>query len=269
MINQPTMNPMVSSKIILWIVVVIMATILLYRRKMTARVRLLFIIAGVVVFGFGYGLLLRQVLNPNPVASTRTALTALLVQHRVVAPLVAILVVLLLISWISNKSICGYGCQLGLLQDLLHRVPLPKWRPPFVFANAVRVVAFVALIAGLTLGALDWIALVDPFQLFQFNFTVAIALFTIAVLAASLFVYRPWCRFLCPFGLISWGVEQVSLLRPRIDRAACKECKLCVKACPTQAMADFYADKAIHADCFACGACIAACPQHDALKWRK
>ena len=63
-------------------------------------------------------------------------------------------------------------------------------------------------------------------------------------------------------------MEQVSLFRPRINREACKECQLCVKACPTNAMADFYDGKKIHADCFACGACIEACPREDALGWR-
>ncbi len=67
---------------------------------------------------------------------------------------------------------------------------------------------------------------------------------------------------------MSWLVEQVSLFRPRINREACQECQLCVKACPTNAMADFYDGKKIHADCFACGACIEACPREDALGWR-
>ncbi|RLC83919.1 MAG: hypothetical protein DRI79_13525 [Chloroflexi bacterium] len=43
---------------------------------------------------------------------------------------------------------------------------------------------------------------------------------------------------------------------------------MCIKACPTQAMADFYAGKKLHGDCFACGACIEACPVEDALGWR-
>ena len=177
------------------------------------------------------------------------------------------LVILLLMVFVSNKSICGWGCQLGLLQDLLHRAPLPKWKPPFWLSNTVRVIAFGALIAGLLLSGLDWIGLIDPFQLFSFSFTLWIGLFTVALLMASSFIYRPWCHFLCPFGLLGWLVEQVSLFRPRINREECKECDLCVKACPGQAMADFRAGKKFHADCFACGACIVACPQDDALGW--
>ena len=273
--NSMTLNPLVLVKFVLWIVVIIAATMLLRRRKVTSKVRLAFLVGGALLFGFVFGFLIPGSLNPNPVASLRTLLTTALVKQQLVAPVAAMLVILLLTVWVSNKSICGWGCQLGLLQDLLHRAPLPKWKPPFWLSNSVRIVAFVALIAGLVLGGLDWIGLIDPFQLFSFNFILrqaqdrllAIGLFSVAVLVASLFVYRPWCHFLCPFGLLGWLVEQVSVFRPRINRETCKKCQLCVKACPGHAMADFYAGKKIHADCFACGACIAACPQDDALGW--
>ena len=267
--NQMPLNPLVLVKFALWVAVVIVATILLRRRKATSQVRLTFLIGGVLVFGFVFGFLISGDLNPNPVSSLRTLLTNVLVRHQFVLPITAMLVILLLTVWVSNKSICGWGCQLGLLQDLFHRAPLPKWKPPFWLSNTVRTVAFVALVAGLIASGLDWIGAIDPFQLFSFNFILGIGLFSAAVLVASLFVYRPWCRFFCPFGLIGWLVEQVSLFRPRINREACKECKLCIKACPTQAMADFYDGKRIHADCFACGACIEACPQGEALGWRR
>jgi len=266
--NQMTLSPLLISKFVLWIVVIVTATILLRRHKVTSKVRLAFIVGGVLAFGLVYGLLTRGGLNPNPVFSVRNLLVIVLVKHQLLIPVVAMLVILLLMVWVSNKSICGWGCQLGLLQDLLHRVNLPKWKPPFWLSNTVRVIAFVALVVGLAVAGLDWIGIIDPFKLFQFNFTLAIGLFSAVILVASLFIYRPWCHFLCPFGLLGWLVEQVSLFRPRINREACKECKLCVKACPTNAMADFYDGKKIHADCFACGACIEACPRDDALGWR-
>ena len=168
--NSMSLNPLVLVKFVLWIVVIIAATMLLRRRKVTSKVRLAFLIGGVLLFGFVFGFLIPGSLNPNPVASLRTLLTTALVKHQLVVPVAVMLVILLLTVWVSNKSICGWGCQLGLLQDLLHRAPLPKWKPPFWLSNSVRIVAFVALIAGLVLGGLDWIGLIDPFQLFSFNF---------------------------------------------------------------------------------------------------
>ena len=265
--NQTTLNPVLLSKFVLWIVVVVVATLLLSRRKVTPRVRVVLLIGGVLVFGVVYGLLTIGSVNPNPVFSVRNLLAAVLVYRRLALPVFVMLVVLLLMVFISNKSICGWGCQLGLLQDLLHRVPLPKWKPPLWLSNGVRIIAFVTLVAGLIVAGVDWIKGIDPFQLFSFKFTLGVGLFSAAMLVASLLVYRPWCQFLCPFGLLGWLMEQVSLLRPRVNREVCKKCQLCVKACPTRAMADFYAGKRIHADCFACGACVDACPVEDALNW--
>jgi len=269
MLNQPALfNSFILIKFVLWIAVIVISTILLRRHKVTLKVRLSFLIGGMLLFGFAFGLVTRQGVNPNPVFSLRNLLTSTLVHQQFIFPIVIMLVILLLMVWLSNKSICGWGCELGLLQDLFHRVPLPKWKPPFWLSNTVRIIAFMALVAGLVVTGLDWIKIIDPFKLFQLHFTLWIGLFVSALLIASLFVYRPWCQFLCPFGLIGWIVEQVSLLRPRINWEACKKCELCVKACPTQAMSDFYNGKKIHADCFACGSCIAACPQEDALGWR-
>ena len=266
--NGMTLNPFVLVKFALWIATVVAATLLLRRRKVTSKVRLGFLVGGVVLFGFAFGALIPAGLNPNPVESLRNLLTGLLVRRQLVVPVAAMLATLLAAVFVSNKSICGWACQLGLLQDLIHRVGLPKWEPPFWLSNTVRILALIALVAGLVMVGIDWIGVIDPFQVFSFNVTWAIGLFSGAVLTASLFVYRPWCRFLCPFGLVGWLVEHVSLLRPRIDRDVCKECQLCVKACPSGAMADFYDDEKIHADCFACGACIEACPQEGALAWR-
>lgn len=266
--QQTVFNLFILVKFVLWVVVIVIATILLRRHKVTRKVHLAFLIGGTLLFGFAFGLVTRQGVNPNPIFSLRNLLTSTLVRQQFILPVVIMLVILLLMVWLSNKSICGWGCGLGLLQDLLHRVPLPKWKPPFWLSNTVRIIAFMALVTGLVVAGLDWIKVIDPFKLFQFNFTLWIGLFVSALLIASLFVYRPWCQFLCPFGLIGWLVEQISLLRPRINWEVCKKCELCVKACPTQAMSDFYNGKKIHADCFACGSCISACPQEEALGWR-
>jgi len=263
------LNPVFLSKLLLWAAMAAWTTYLLCRRRVSLKARLLLLAAGVLVFGVAYAFLTRGGPNPNPVLSLRGVLSALLISHKVILPLFASLAFLLLLVFISNKSICGWGCQLGLLQDLLFRVSTPKWQPPFWLTNGIRIAAFLALALGLAVAGYDWIAGVDPFRLFTIRILPGGVALGGVVLIASLFIYRPWCRFLCPFGLLSWVVEQASLFRPRIDRGECRGCQLCVRACPSGAMADFYTGKRIHADCFACGACIAACPNPKALGWWK
>jgi len=261
-------DPILISKLVLWIVVIALGTILLIRRRMNAGVRLAFVVGGLMIFGVAYGVLTQGGHNPNPVSIVRNLLVPLVVKHQLVPLSVIMLGILLLAVWVSNKSICAWGCPVGLLQDWIHRIPLKKWNPRPWVSNSVRITAFAVLIAGLAIWGLDWMGVIDPFELFSLNLTLPVVAFSVVMLLASAFIYRPWCRFLCPFGLLGWLVEQVSLFRPRIDRDACKNCMLCVKACPGQAMSDIYADRSTHADCFACGECIEACPAQDALAWR-
>jgi polyferredoxin len=271
-------SPILIAKPLAWLVVVVAATLLLRRRRVTRKVRLAFLIGGVLFFGFLFGQIATEQLDPSPVDFLRNLLhlitgpqQSMLLASRQTTALsgVVMLVVLLAVVWASNKIICGWACQLGLLQDLLHRIPFPKWRPPFWLANTIRGIAFAGLLLGLLVAGMDWIGWINPFQIFRIEFTRAIGIFAALLLIASLFIYRPWCQFLCPFGFVSWLVEQFSLLRPRIDWKVCKKCQLCVKACPTRAMADFYSGRKLHADCFACGACLTACPQKEALRWQK
>ncbi|MFP3898969.1 MAG: 4Fe-4S binding protein [Dehalococcoidia bacterium] len=271
-------SPILLARAAALLIVVLVATLLLRSRPVTAKIRVGFLIGGVLFFGFLFGQIFTGWLDPNPVQLLRSSLR-LIAGTKQPVPMAprqatalfggAMLIVLVVIGWVSNKVICGWACQLGLLQDLLHRIPFPKWRAPFWLANTIRGIAFAGLLLGLLVAGMDWIGWIDPFQLFRIEFTRAIGIFAALLLIASLFTYRPWCQFLCPFGFVSWLAEQFSLLRPRINWKMCKKWQLCVKACPTRAMADFYRGRKLHADCFACGACIAACPQKEALLLQK
>ena len=51
-------------------------------------------------------------------------------------------------------------------------------------------------------------------------------------LVGSLFVARPWCRWLCPFGAVQGTVSLVSPWTIRRSTTACPSCARCTKACP-------------------------------------
>ena len=77
---------------------------------------------------------------------------------------------------------------------------------------------------------------------------------------ASLFVYRPWCHFFCPFGLVGWLVEKVSIFRIKVNYETCISCEACAKACPSTVMNAILKRENIIPDCFACANCIDVCP---------
>ncbi len=68
---------------------------------------------------------------------------------------------------------------------------------------------FFLLFTGVAFAwAADLIEPIDPFKIYK---PTVIGIggggFLGFILIASLFVYRPWCEFFCPFGLIGWILE--------------------------------------------------------------
>lgn len=262
------MDKILLSKLILWIATIGITTWLLTQRKINIKNRLGLLITGTLVFGFIYGQL--SPLNPNPM----TMLTNLLLNIKglpVPVPLqfsIIMLAGMLLLVVASNRSICGWGCQLGLLQDAIHRVPSKKINVSKQTTLWTRTAFLIAFVGLLFLSGLNLLGLLDPFAFFQLNITLVSGLGFLGIGVASVFFYRPWCRFLCPFGLVGLVAEQFSFYRPRINEEACVNCMQCVEACPTAAMKDFYEKNQFHNDCYSCGACIEAC-KVDALKWSR
>jgi len=261
-------DPIIISKLALWVLTITAATTLLRRKLMTGRTRTIMLVAGVLVFGFLYGQL--SPLNPNPMTSIGNLILSV-IGMPVTVPLtmMVVLVVLLLgLTIVSNRSICGWGCQLGLLQDLLYRAPVPKREVSLRVSLVTRTVFLVTLVAGALVWGVNLLGVINPFGVFQMQLSLVSGAVLLIIVGSSLVVYRPWCRLFCPFGLAGWAAEQFSLLKPTVDREACTGCQACVKACPSGAMENFYGDDKVHTDCFACGACIEAC-KFDALDWKR
>ena len=125
-------------------------------------------------------------------------------------------------------------------------------------------VVFLNLLYGLLLAEGNFVLYhhVNFFKLYGWSLpNVALVLLPV-LLALSLFVYRPFCQFVCPFGIYSWILENLSLYRVRVSEPLCIHCDKCVKACPTQAMKGriHYSRKTFLPDCWACGACVDVCP---------
>jgi polyferredoxin len=132
---------------------------------------------------------------------------------------------------------------------------------PFVITNSIRVIFFLLLVLVAFVGATDIVEPIDPFKIFKPQVIgIAGGLFISLVLVASLFVYRPWCHFFCPFGLIGWLAEKISIFKIKVDYDKCISCEACSKACPSKVMSAILKQDKIIPDCFSCGTCIQTCP---------
>lgn len=126
---------------------------------------------------------------------------------------------------------------MGAVQDvfLLRPVSLKKWLQK-VLGLIPWIYLGLAILYAAT-GTDFIICRYDPFVgIFRFNATFFMFAIGAAFLLISVFIARPYCRFLCPYGVILNLVSRVSKNHLSITPASCIQCKLCENSCPLDAI---------------------------------
>lgn len=85
----------------------------------------------------------------------------------------------------------------------------------------------------------------------------ASALTTLVILVAALFVLRPWCRYLCPWGAFLGWLHRFSRVRIVRQPDKCVECGACSRSCDVAAIEK---GRVRIAHCQFCHSCIDHCP---------
>ena len=249
---------------ILWIVFLIAVFILIRKGRITSGNRKWLYIAAVGVFGVFLGS------DPSPMGTVKDAIVLFGSKGVIFPPRLIAFSIFLLSVILANKFICSWGCQLGTLQDLIFRLNrdskdrkglFGQVKVPFIISNSIRVLFFFGLIIVAFIWAADIIGPIDPFKIFKPQVIgITGGLFLGLILIASLLVYRPWCHFFCPFGLIGWLAEKISFFKIKVDYDKCVSCQACSKACPSTVMDAILKRDRIVPDCFSCGTCMETCP---------
>jgi len=229
------------------------------------------LIGSVTIAGFLLGK------SPNPMEGAVKAFKSMVGLYPDIWIKLAAFAFFLLLAVVGNKLICGWACPFGALQELIFSLPLFKKvkrrKLPFVLTNSIRAGLFLLmllLLFGVVGGKKGFVIYhyLNPFNLFNLDFETASILVTVlAALGISLFYYRPFCQFICPFGLLSWLAERFSLYRVAVDADTCTQCGACERICPLPAMEDRLKKKPFPADCFSCARCLNVCPV-DALRYQ-
>lgn len=191
--------------------------------------------------------------------------------------------ILILFGLLLGRVICGFLCPFGLFQELLYKIRTPKLRKsrftrvlsylkyvllaimiavPLIYAGTPAFCKYVCP-AGTLGGAVSLLANPNNTSffgmlggLFTWKFCVAVA-----VVVASIFIYRFFCRFICPLGAIYSLFCTVSLLGVKLDKDKCIDCGLCIQNCKMDIR--HVGDH----ECIQCGECIPVCPVQ-AISWK-
>jgi len=153
--------------------------------------------------------------------------------YRVPLVVVAFFALPLGFTLVFGRSFCAAVCPLGALQDavLVRPVRVPAW-----LEQGLRVLPYVYLGAAVLFaatGSAFVICQYDPFvAIFRLSGSLGMVLLGAAFLLVGLVVGRPYCRFLCPYGVLLGWLSRVSKWRVTITPAECVHCRLCEDACP-------------------------------------
>jgi len=139
----------------------------------------------------------------------------------------------LLFTLFFGRTFCSSICPLGAMQEVVLVRPV---RLPGLLIQALGVLPCVYLALAVLFAATGSAYIIcryDPFiALFRLNGPAGMLILGACFLVISMFVGRPYCRFLCPYGLLLGWASKLSWRRVTITPDECIKCRLCENACP-------------------------------------
>jgi len=224
------------------------------------RLRVLFLLGSVVILGFAFGGC------PCSISSFQNMLLWAMGEEVCGNSLVWFLG-LIPITYLFGRVWCGWVCHLGALQEFIH---IPN-KLAFLQGNRARQIMrwsryalFIALIVQLAITRENLFIHIDPFKV-AFNlssyYTTGWILLGL-MLVSSLYIHRPFCRSVCPVGVVLGWISRLPGAAVLGRNEDCSSCRLCSSACAVQAIQRDRESKEVtfhSSDCMMCGDCLDQC----------
>ena len=189
--------------------------------------------------------------------------------------------IILLYGLLAGRWICGWLCPFGLIQELFYKIKTPKLKKSkftrvLSYLKYVILVLFVFIIpllyalrntpvpafckyicpAGTLEGAMGLLSnkvnesslrMLGPIFTWKF-------LLMVSIIVACVFIFRFFCRFLCPLGALYGLFNKISFFGIKLEKPKCIDCGKCISKCKMDIrhVGDM--------ECISCGECIDVCP---------
>lgn len=191
-----------------------------------------------------------------------------------------LLVIILLLSVLFGPVFCGWVCPFGSIQEWIGKMGrkiFKKKYNQFVPKNIDHIlryfryfvllwVIFVTAHSGYLL-----FSHIDPYNaLFTFWYEeveLPSLVMLIVILILSLFVERPWCKYICPYGALLGITNYIRIFKIRRNKNTCINCNLCDKKCPMNIEVS-QNEKITNHQCISCFECTSerSCPIPDTVR---
>jgi NosR/NirI family transcriptional regulator, nitrous oxide reductase regulator len=143
----------------------------------------------------------------------------------------------LLFALAYGRVFCAGVCPLGAIQEVLGFKPV---KLPKTVEIILTSVPFIYLALAVLFASTDGqfiICRYDPFiGIFRLDAPYTMIIFGSLLLLAGIFVNRPYCRYLCPYGVLLNIFSGFAGKHLTITPAECTNCRLCEEACPYDAI---------------------------------
>lgn len=190
--------------------------------------------------------------------------------------------ILIFFGVMAGRLICGFLCPFGWFQDLMHKIPSRKLSTRKVWPlRYVKYIILVLVVWLMGVFIVDKSGMAPPFfckylcpqgileggiplslassairgilgKLFSMKFAMLLVF-----ASGSIFVYRPFCKWICPLGAFYSLFNKVSFYRFKVDKSKCISCGRCSKVCKM----DVDMSRNQNAlECIRCGECMKVCP---------
>ena len=205
-----------------------------------------------------------------------------------------IFLVPLIVALIAGRVFCTTGCPLGAVQHLFYKRK-KHYKLPEKLNTILKVLPVLVLI-GTVYAAISaqffLVCELEPYKVAFFTgktwsgqilafltghsmearvmwtFGIFSWIYLAIILVIGYWIPRPFCRFLCPYGVLL-GLFSLFSFKPRkIDNEKCIHCGMCQKICPTQAIVidrKNSTSRLSNYSCVQCNLCSKSC-KADAVK---
>jgi ferredoxin-type protein NapH len=176
---------------------------------------------------------------------------------------VVVICAVLALALVVGRAFCGTICPVGLLQELAYAVPVKKNVIQHTHVLELIRLAVFAVTVIAAIWFIDLMSFTGLYDLFSLTFSAGFAIAG-SIILVSVFLYRPICRIICPFGVLFSLFAEFSWFRLRRNET-CINCGKCEKTCPSLTAGAHDSKR----ECYLCGRCTGVCPVETALTYQR